>query len=452
MENDGHVHLLRDFGLPTPPASPQRPKHGVRVHGNCTHSYLETPPSTPPLAKGKSGGVQVHGIPYSTDLKSERTHRAALQGSKTRVVSGDSENAPPGIPATCEKTSGLLCQGRVTCSSNCGRSDSLDDISDDVDSGGTLIGTLSRSQSPTDSTGRRKSLTLRSLASLDGESFCQTHEDDIGDADTVSGGAFSPVQLSQNTVPITKPSLIRRLRPSQLPRPKNSVQSGSMKSLDRFIAPRIVQPSYKDRLALTRSVASLTPQEKSTRRRTGLSDPFTPISRIRRPPPQQRQSLTPLPIMQPNRLRAVESEVLALRSDHFSNLVHQASPGAIWNVETSNFASVLNNRNASLQGISSGRGSNVPRYTSRFLEDLAPEADLDIHEKRLALAMDIDLSNRVVPIPSANTTTATSVVSSGVAAWTTGALGRYVWRDNEWIREGLLRRMRLFLSLPMLRY
>ena len=74
----------------------------------------------------------------------------------------------------------------------------------------------------------------------------------------------------------------------------------------------------------------------------------------------------------------------------------QVSVGAVWNVGGPSAAS------DTVVGVSNGRGgllgsgTNAPLYTSMFLSRSDPEAELEAYEQRLALALDVDQTDRVL--------------------------------------------------------
>ena len=96
-----------------------------------------------------------------------------------------------------------------------------------------------------------------------------------------------------------------------------------------------------------------------------------------------------------------------------------------------------------VQGLPNGRGgvigsgTNAPMYTSRFLDGETPDQDLERLEGRLAAALDIDQTSRVLEIPG-------SPLKPGHAS--TGSLAskrrypfidsRTRWEHGTWVQEG----------------
>lgn len=77
-----------------------------------------------------------------------------------------------------------------------------------------------------------------------------------------------------------------------------------------------------------------------------------------------------------------------------------------------------------------GVGTNAPLYKSAFLNRADPEAELEAYERRLALALDVDQTERVLhhsPPPS-------SPLKAGCESSTSPA--KTVWRDGGWVKDG----------------
>ncbi|KAF2257963.1 WD40 repeat-like protein [Lojkania enalia] len=85
-----------------------------------------------------------------------------------------------------------------------------------------------------------------------------------------------------------------------------------------------------------------------------------------------------------------------LRRNSFTLGTRQVSAGAVWNVGGSSAVS------DTVVGVSNGRGgmlgsgTNAPLYKSMFLNSSDPEAELEAYERRLALALDVDQTDKVL--------------------------------------------------------
>jgi len=107
----------------------------------------------------------------------------------------------------------------------------------------------------------------------------------------------------------------------------------------------------------------------------------------------------------------------------------QISSGAVWNVGGPSAAS------NTVVGVSTGRGrmlgsgTNAPLYKSTFLNRADPEAELEAYETRLALALDVDQTDRIFQHsspPAPQSTPRCGQVSQATHAW----------RDGAWVNNG----------------
>lgn len=76
-------------------------------------------------------------------------------------------------------------------------------------------------------------------------------------------------------------------------------------------------------------------------------------------------------------------------------------------------------------------GSVTPLYSANFFADSDPASEREMHARRLALAMDIDLSMRLL---SSESQLGSSSSSSN--SITNGDSTKHSWTDNAWHREG----------------
>jgi hypothetical protein len=113
----------------------------------------------------------------------------------------------------------------------------------------------------------------------------------------------------------------------------------------------------------------------------------------------------------------------------------QLSAGGIWNVGGPFAAS------DTVAGVSDGRGgvlgsgTNAPLFTSSFFDRADPEAELETYERRLALALEINQSDRVLqhlPMPEhRNCKQHTSRTP----------YPHHVWRDSAWTHDNIKPRL-----------
>jgi hypothetical protein len=151
-------------------------------------------------------------------------------------------------------------------------------------------------------------------------------------------------------------------------------------------------------------------------------------------------------------LREVHSLIVGRASTHERNVslanrrnsitlgTRQISIGAVWNVGGPSAVSDTVVGVATGRGGMLGRGTNAPLYTSTFLNRADPEAELEAYERRLALAFDVDQTDRILqhsPTPfTSNNTKCGSATSRA----------KHTWRDSAWIKDGVT--LRLSSAVP----
>ncbi|XPS94784.1 hypothetical protein M3J09_004087 [Ascochyta lentis] len=130
---------------------------------------------------------------------------------------------------------------------------------------------------------------------------------------------------------------------------------------------------------------------------------------------------------------------LRLRSSSLITTARQISAGAVWNVGGPSAMS------DTVAAVSTGNGgmlgsrTTAPLYTSTFLSQPDPEAELEAYERRLALALDVDQTDRILRH------TPTSSSRSGTRYDNTPACALHLWNDSAWTQAGA--KPRLFCSL-----
>ncbi|KAK8174032.1 WD40-repeat-containing domain protein [Phyllosticta citrichinensis] len=190
--------------------------------------------------------------------------------------------------------------------------------------------------------------------------------------------------------------------------------------LDRFIPPRKSPTTSRETLRLSTPAENLSEVEKFTRQRHPEFDPFgqhVPRSTRNQSYQNLQGAVRPTGIGPSS---PSPEGILAPR--HGSR---EVSNGAVWNVGGSAIVT------DSVPGIPDGRGgmlssgTNAPLHTTMFLTQVDSESAQEEHERRLAHAMDIDTSSRVLGSfdkpgnpPGEKTSRAPS------------------WINSQWIREG----------------
>jgi hypothetical protein len=132
---------------------------------------------------------------------------------------------------------------------------------------------------------------------------------------------------------------------------------------------------------------------------------------------------------------------LSLRRSSFTPRNRQVSAGAVWNVGGSSavsdtVAAVSNGRGGML-----GSGTNAPLYTSMFLSRSDPEAELEAYERRLALAFDVDQTDRILEHSTPPSSLVGAILSNGASP--PGSQTKHVWKDNTWVKDGITPRLSL---------
>ncbi|KAI9706378.1 MAG: hypothetical protein M1836_003383 [Candelina mexicana] len=149
--------------------------------------------------------------------------------------------------------------------------------------------------------------------------------------------------------------------------------------------------------------------------------------------------------------------VPGVRSSSASLLNRQASLGGVWS-----FAAASAEPSGPIPGVSNGRGglmgrgTNAPMYTSRFFEGDNPEEASEKLEGRLAFALDMDQASKVLTFDTPGVGSRRRV-SNGLRIRRDGSLSvspdrgyadiRTIWKDNQWVKEGML----TLLDAPRLR-
>ncbi|KAE9975626.1 hypothetical protein BLS_002504 [Venturia inaequalis] len=196
---------------------------------------------------------------------------------------------------------------------------------------------------------------------------------------------------------------------------------------DRFIPSRDSPGAQTPResFLLSRPPDRLASNERFTRMRTTSPDPFS--NALPSPPRTTRVSRPPV--------RPVGSLPTSPRTSVTSVAPRVASQGSVWQIGGP--ASLGD----SVIGVSDGRGgmiargTNAPLYTSTFLSRPDQAAELDVFERRLAVALDIDISSKTIQYATPPSTPIGSPQAKRGIFSPSGASTR-VWQDSEWKQPG----------------
>jgi hypothetical protein len=205
---------------------------------------------------------------------------------------------------------------------------------------------------------------------------------------------------------------------------------------DRFISSRRPPSVHRESFELNNPLHRVTADERVARDGTSSVDPFSRrLHRSGRLNDELRSLRETHSIItgraNPHRRGGTPST----RRSSYTLGIRQVSPGAIWAVGGSSAVS------DTVVGVSNGRGgvlgsgTNAPLYSSLFLSRADPEAELEAYERRLALAFDVDQTDRILKHtpPSASSLIGTA---SGNPLSAAGNPTGHVWRDNSWTKDG----------------
>lgn len=219
-------------------------------------------------------------------------------------------------------------------------------------------------------------------------------------------------------------------------------------SPDRYISNRYTPQDASRTFRLSKSPQQLSNAEKLLRHPSVTPDPFGPLNvrRIREPRINASANVDPRGVQ--SRTRTIgTTNVQHPPQDPLAIQNRQASAGAVWNVGGGSQVTP----SGPVRGISDGRGgfvssgSNAPMFTSHFFDDDTLDQDNSQLESRLAVALGIDQTCRVLDIPR-------SPVQA--RSFSTGSIGtkrkyshvgtRTLWKHGEWVQEGSQLRMSTF--------
>ena len=209
-------------------------------------------------------------------------------------------------------------------------------------------------------------------------------------------------------------------------------------SPDRYISNRHSPQPRSTTFRISKSPQQLSSTERLLRQDSASPDPFGRPTRLR----EGRRVVSSSDSRQEARspLRAASgTNVLGLNQSTLTVQSRQASAGAVWNVG-GNTATVPT---GPIQGVPNGRGgltgsgTNAPLYTSRFLEGDTPDQDLERLEGRLAVALEIDQTTRMLDIPGFPTQARPAGTDSLASKRKYPSKNsKTTWKDGGWVQEG----------------
>lgn len=209
----------------------------------------------------------------------------------------------------------------------------------------------------------------------------------------------------------------------------------SSASPDRYISNRSSSQDPGRNFRLSKSPDLLTPDEKLLRRDSATPDPFVSSPRPMRHGRSLISSSDSRTAARSQRGSRSGQDVLMIpHHAHPPPHNRQASVGAVWNV-----GGGIIQPTGPVEGISDGQGgligsgTNAPLYTAKFSEKDTPEDDQDTYENRLAIALDIDRSRKVLDFSRSQKSKMPVI---GTKRKRGEIVSRTQWKYGEWTRQG----------------
>jgi hypothetical protein len=198
-------------------------------------------------------------------------------------------------------------------------------------------------------------------------------------------------------------------------------------SPDRFIPKREFGNHSTTSYRVNKHPFQLSTRERILRRRSLGEDPFLPTPRQSPISPGRR----PTPSRPPQGLHHrphLVTDFIAIGRSTPNEFLRRVSAGAVWGVGGA--SAVLGQPPAAISNDTrsiSGRGGASPVFVARFLPRITHHDDLNKHESRLALALDIDPTTRLI-----GTCTAREEKSPSPASRDFERYSPFVWKDSAW--------------------
>lgn len=203
------------------------------------------------------------------------------------------------------------------------------------------------------------------------------------------------------------------------------LMAGTLQSPDRFIPGRASTPT-KEALRLHKPRPKRNAFQQPLRRDDELPDPFGST-----PSPSARVADGFATIRRTHQLSSVAfRRTGTVVPDAVTPARRAVSAGAVWTVGgtavTEGVASTTNGR-----GGRNTSGTNAPHYTSDFLRRPSPSEEEVQHARRLAIAMDVNPTAKMLPqsSPSSPASPSTPRRSSDIGP------KRTIWNDGKWEKE-----------------
>ena len=243
----------------------------------------------------------------------------------------------------------------------------------------------------------------------------------------MSIGTTTP--LNQNQVTRRKGMVSGDLRVT--PKPSN----------DRFISNRVSAYDLPHTFRSTKATHDLSKPEKMLRDSSATPDPFGRLilPRVREQSTASSRNRRRLTRSDRARSRTVGTfNTISLPQDRSAPQNRQVSAGAVWSVGRSSPAVQI----GPVRAISDGRGrflssgSNAPLYMAEFLDERTQDQEIETMENRIARALDIDQTERLIStVRTFREPRSASTGSIGLQRKQSSEHSKTTWSNGQWVRS-----------------
>ena len=212
------------------------------------------------------------------------------------------------------------------------------------------------------------------------------------------------------------------------------------RSPDRYISNRFSPQEPSKTFRLSKSPEQLSVPEKLLRNNSATPDPFGPLRLPRLRDVRTTHTDQSLPAANPRPPGPIGTTNITTLTNPSFTQNRQTSAGGVWNIGSAH----LGPQNGPIRSISDGRGgfigggSNAPMYSSQFVDDDNSDQDVDRMEARLAAALEIDQTSRILDIsrsPASPRSASTGMI--GTKRKRPYVEPRTQWRYGNWMQEDL---------------
>lgn len=215
----------------------------------------------------------------------------------------------------------------------------------------------------------------------------------------------------------------------QTPLPRETTRNAHRSSIspDRFIPKRDFGDCPSTPYRVNKHPQQLSTRERLLRHRPPGEDPFLPTPQTSPAFPGQNPKPTRLPQRPLMRPRLV-TDLALLGGNRPNDFLRQVSSGTVWGVGgTSTILGDASSTPTNSAQSLNGRGSTAPTFIARFLPKSSKADDQKTHESRIALAMDIDPTTRLLSTCGECVQTSPDPTSPEYER-----LQPFRWKDNAW--------------------